>query len=108
MHPNKAACCSHPRAWLSNISAVEIAPGPANIGTPSGVIAMSSLVAPASTSSLVSCAADRFAGEDFMSDTSRLPHPPLGPWGYGAYFGAICFVIFIFGVVSNRKSRSFD
>ena len=50
-----------PWAWLSRINAVEIAPGPASIGTPSGVMAMSSLAAPAATSSSVYFAVERLA-----------------------------------------------
>jgi len=53
-------------------------------------------------------AADRFSGADFSANTLRLRQLPLGPVGYGAYFGMVCLLIFIAGVLSNRKSRSFD
>ena len=56
-----ATCCAIVSACERSNKAVEIAPGPASMGTPSGVTAISSLLIPARVSSTVSCTADRRA-----------------------------------------------
>jgi len=55
--------------------AVEIAPGPDNIGIASGVTAMSSLAVPAAVSSRVSCTRDRCA-RNMSSAMSNSTMPP--------------------------------
>ena len=50
-----------PAAWLCKRIAVEMAPGPASIGTASGVMAMSFFSTPAAVSSRVSCTRERWA-----------------------------------------------
>ena len=81
MAPNKARYWASPCAWARRINTAEIAPGPANIGTPSGVTAISSLATPASTSSSVSRAAVRRACSMSMAIINRSTLPAI--WNAG-------------------------
>ncbi|GAA3534149.1 ABC transporter permease [Amycolatopsis ultiminotia] len=48
-------------------------------------------------------AASQFAGGDFTRSTLKLS-APLGPWGYLAYFAAICIALFAAGAgTANRR-----
>lgn len=47
-------------------------------------------------------AANQFAGADFTGPAFALPPNPLNPWGYLAYFAAICFALFAGGVLLTR------
>ncbi|SEP52044.1 MULTISPECIES: hypothetical protein [Amycolatopsis] len=47
-------------------------------------------------------AASQFAGGDFTRSALNLS-PPLGPWGYLAYFAAICVVFFAAGVITTDR-----
>ncbi|WP_037307440.1 ABC transporter permease [Amycolatopsis orientalis] len=47
-------------------------------------------------------AANQFSGPDLTVSMLKL-HPPLGPWGYLAYFAGICVVVYTAGLMITHR-----